>query len=173
LDGATRTPETVATGLGWSTSKLNRYERGDGLNPREVARLLVYYQVTGEARARLLGQAREASEKGWWEAYADVASAEYRDFIALEAEAVSVEVWHVDVVTGLLQTERYTRSLIAQFSRVEPIAPAIIERRVGLRMLRKHALEQESPLSLIVVPSESVLKRQFGYESVMKSRCTH
>jgi transcriptional regulator with XRE-family HTH domain len=157
----------AALGRGWSTSKLSRYERGDGLNPTEVARLLARYQVSADLRARLLGLAREASERGWWESYADVASAEFRDFIGLEAEASSIEVWHVDVVTGLLQTERYARSLMTEHSRVEPIAPAIIERRVELRMRRKRVLERENPVHLLVVLDESVLKRQFGDESIM------
>jgi hypothetical protein len=52
------------------------------------------------------------------------------EFIGLEAEASSVAVWHVDVVTGILQTERYARALMDQYSKVEPIAPAIIELRV-------------------------------------------
>ena len=157
-----------ALGPGWSTSKLSRYELGTGgLNPREVARLLDHYRAPGALRERLLSLARAASAKGWWDAYSDVAPANYRDFIGLEAEASSVEVWHVEVVTGLLQTERYARSLIAGYSRVEPIAPAIIERRVELRMRRKEVLEQEDPVSLLVVLDESVLKRQFGDESVM------
>jgi hypothetical protein len=137
-----------ALGPGWSTSKLSRYELGTGgLNPREVARLLDHYRAPGALRERLLSLARAASGKGWWDAYSDV--------------------WHVEVVTGLLQTERYARSLIAEYSRVEPIAPAIIERRVELRMRRKEVLEQEDPVSLLVVLDESVLKRQFGDESVM------
>jgi hypothetical protein len=161
--------QTVASALGsgWSTSKLSRYELGIGLNPREVARLLDYYKVAGALRERLLSLARAASGKGWWDAYSDVAPADYREFIGLEAEASSVEVWHVEVVTGLLQTERYARSLMAQYSRVEPIAPAIIERRVELRMRRKGVLEHKDRISLLVVLDESVLKRQFGDESVM------
>jgi transcriptional regulator with XRE-family HTH domain len=159
--------QTVATGLRWSTSKLSRYELGSGLKPDEVASLLDHYQVTGAVREHLLGLAQEASRKGWWEEYSNVASDEYREFIGLEAEASSVAVWHVEVVTGLLQTERYARSLMAQYSRVEPIAPAIIERRVELRMRRKQVLEQDPPLNLLVVLDESVLKRQFGDESVM------
>jgi transcriptional regulator with XRE-family HTH domain len=159
--------QTVAAGLGWSTSKLSRYELGSGLKPGEVASLLDHYRVTGVLREHLLGLAQDASRKGWWEEYSDVASAEYREFIGLEAEATSVAVWHVDVVTGLLQTERYARSLMAQYSRVEPTAPAIIERRVELRMQRKRVLEQEPPLNLLVVLDESVLRRQFGDESVM------
>lgn len=159
--------QTVATGLGWSTSKLSRYELGSGLKLEEVASLLDHYRVTGGLREHLLGLAQEASRKGWWESYSDISSAEYREFIGLEAEASSIAVWHVEVVTGLLQTERYARSLMAQYSKVEPIAPAIIERRVELRMRRKQVLDQESALNLLVVLDESVLKRQFGDESVM------
>jgi transcriptional regulator with XRE-family HTH domain len=108
--------QTVVTGLGsgWSTSKLSRYELGNGLNPREVAALLKHYQVTGALREYLLSLAQEASRKGWWEGYSDVSSAEYREFIGLEAEASSIAVWHVEVVTGLLQTERYARALMTE-----------------------------------------------------------
>ena len=161
--------QTVATGLGsgWSTSKLSRYELGNGLNPREVAALLTHYQVTGALREYLLGLAQEASRKGWWEAYSDVSSAEYREFIGLEAEASSVAVWHVEVVTGLLQTERYARALMTEYSQVEPIAPAIIERRVELRMRRKDVLTQTPPPDLLIVLDESVLMRQYGDRSVM------
>jgi hypothetical protein len=157
----------VAAGLGWSTSKLSRYELGSGLKPDEVASLLDHYRVTGVLRERLLGLAQEASRKGWWEEYSDVSSAEYREFIGLEAEASSIAVWHVEVVTGLLQTERYARALLAEYSRIEPIAPAIIERRVELRMRRKQVLEKNPPPDLLIVLDESVLRRQYGDESVM------
>ena len=161
--------QTVAAGLGsgWSTSKLSRYELGNGLNPREVAALLTHYQVTGALREYLLGLAQEASRKGWWEGHSDVSSAEYREFIGLEAEASSVAVWHVEVVTGLLQTERYARALMTEYSQVEPIAPAIIERRVELRMRRKDVLTQTPPPDLLIVLDESVLMRQYGDRSVM------
>jgi transcriptional regulator with XRE-family HTH domain len=160
--------QTVATGLGWSTSKLSRYELGTGLKPGEVAKLLERYQVTGDIRERLVGLAREASLKGWWEEYSDVSSAEYQEFIGLEAEASSIAVWHVEVVTGLMQTERYARSLLTEYSRVEPIAPAIIERFVELRMLRrKQVLEKDPAANLLIVLDESILYRQYGDESVM------
>jgi len=161
--------QTVVTGLGsgWSTSKLSRYELGSGLKLKEVESLLDHYRVTGAVRENLLDLAQEASRKGWWEDYSDVSSAEFMEFIGLEAEARSIAVWHVEVVTGLLQTERYARAVIGQYSRVEPIAPAIIERRVELRMRRQQVLEQDPALSLQVVLDESVLKRQFGDESVM------
>jgi transcriptional regulator with XRE-family HTH domain len=55
---------TVADGLGWSTSKLSRYELGSGPRLEEVASLLDHYQVPQVVRDNLLGLAQEASRKG-------------------------------------------------------------------------------------------------------------
>src|SRR6266702_2093071 len=44
--------DAVAAALKWSPSKISRYERArTGLRPREVERLLDYYQITGSHRA--------------------------------------------------------------------------------------------------------------------------
>ncbi len=72
---------------------------------REVERLLDYYQITGSHRALLLGLAEDATQKGWWEEFTDSLPEDYQQFIGLEHEAASMSIWHVDVVTGLLQTE--------------------------------------------------------------------
>src|SRR5207249_3208281 len=108
--------DTVAAALKWSPSKISRYERArTGLRPREVERLLDYYEITGPRRALLLGLAEDAAQKGWWEEHADSLSEDYKQFIGLEHEATSMAIWHVDVVTGLLQTEEYARHIIGSF----------------------------------------------------------
>jgi hypothetical protein len=56
---------------------------------------------------------------------------------------------------------------MTEYSQVEPIAPAIIERRVELRMRRKDVLTQTPPPDLLIVLDESVLMRQYGDRSVM------
>ena len=75
-------------------------------------------------------------------------------------------IWHVDVVTGLLQTEAYARHIISSYSRVEPVAPGMIGRLVRVRMQRQQVLNRDG-LQLSVVLDESVLKRRIGDESVM------
>ena len=159
--------DAVAAALRWSPSKISRYERArTGLRPPEVARLLDYYQITGPRRALLLGLAEDAAQKGWWEEFADSLSEDYQQFIGLEHEAASMAIWHVDVVTGLLQTEDYARHIIGSYSRVEPIAPGMIARMVKVRMRRQQVLNREE-LQLSVVLDESVLKRRIGDESLM------
>ena len=133
--------DVVAAALRWSPSKISRYERArTGLRPREVARLLDYYQITGPRRALLLGLAEDAAQKGWWEEYADSLSEDYQQFIGLEHEATSIAIWHVDVVTGLLQTEAYARHIIGSYNRVEPMTPGMIGRLVKVRMRRQQVI---------------------------------
>lgn len=159
--------DTVAAALKWSPSKISRYERArTALRPGEVRRLLDYYQVTGPRRDLLLGLAEDAAQKGWWEEFSDSMSEDYQQFIGLEHEASSMAIWHVDVVTGLLQTEPYARHIISSYSRVEPVAPGMIGRLVGVRMRRQQVLDRED-LQLAVVLDESVLWRRVGDDAVM------
>ena len=159
--------DSVAAALKWSASKISRYERArTGLLPREVERLLDYYEITGTRRALLLALAEDAAQKGWWEEFADSLSEDYRQFIGLEYEATSMSIWHVDVVTGLLQTEAYARHIISSYSRIEPVPPGMVGRMVKVRMRRQQVLDREG-LQISVVLDESVLKRRIGDESVM------
>ena len=159
--------DAVAAALKWSPSKISRYERArTGLRPREVERLLDYYEITGPRRELLLGLAEDAAQKGWWEEHADSLSDDYKQFIGLEHEATSMAIWHVDVVTGLLQTEDYARHIISSYSRVEPIPPGLIARLVRVRMRRQQVLNRDG-LQLSVVLDESVLKRRIGDDAMM------
>ncbi len=159
--------DAVATALKWSTSKISRYERAKtGLQPREVERLLDYYEITGPRRALLLALAEDATQKGWWEEFTDSLSDDYRAFIGLEHEASSIAICHVEVVPGLLQTEEYARHIISSYSRVEPITPGMIERLVKVRMRRQEVLDHES-VQLSIVLDESILQRRIGEDMVM------
>jgi transcriptional regulator with XRE-family HTH domain len=160
--------DAVATALRWSPSKISRYERAKtGLPPREVERLLDYYEITGPRRDLLLALARDASQKGWWEDYGDSLSADYQQFIGLEDEASSMAVWHVDVFPGLFQTEAYARHIISTYSQIEPVTPGMIDRLVKVRMRRQNIVNREPGLDLSVVIDESVLQRRVGDERVM------
>jgi transcriptional regulator with XRE-family HTH domain len=159
--------DAVAAALKWSPSKISRYERArTGLRPGEVERLLDYYGITGPRRTLLLGLAEDAVQKGWWDEFSDTLSEDYQQFIGLEHEATSIDIWHVDVVAGLLQTEAYARHIIGSYSRVEPVAPGMIGRLVRVRMRRQQVLNRED-LQLSVVLDESILKRRIGDDFVM------
>jgi len=130
------------------------------LKPREVERLLDYYEITGSRRALLVSLAEDAARKGWWEEFADVISADYQQFIGLEHEASSIAIWHVEVVTGLLQTEAYARHIISSYNQVERVSPGMIERLVKIRMQRQQVLTREPLPQISVVLDESVLNAE-------------
>ena len=133
--------DTVAAALRWSPSKISRYGSArTGLKLREVEKLLDYYEVSGSRRVLLLNLARDASQKGWWEEYTDFITTDYQQFIGLEHEATSIDIWHVEVVSGLLQTEAYARHIVRSYNQIEPIAPGMIERLVKVRMQRQQVL---------------------------------
>jgi transcriptional regulator with XRE-family HTH domain len=170
-DRAHLTGDQVADRLGWSPSKISRYELArTGLNPGEVEKLLDLYGVDNPKRDELLSLAREARLRGWWEAYADALPENNLAFIGLEAEASSVCEWQVEVVPGLLQTEDYARAIVRGFQRVVTIPPRQIERRLQARLERQRLLSREFPLELEVVLDESVLLRRIGDNSVMDSQ---
>lgn len=167
-EGKGKSGDAVAAALRWSPSKISRYELArTGMKLRDVERLLDYYQISGSRRDLLLELARDAAQKGWWEEYADSLSADYQTFIGLEHEATSVAIWHVEVVPGILQAEAYARHIISSYTRVEPIAPGMIERLVRVRMQRQHVLGRDAGLQLSVVLDESVLKRRVGDDKAM------
>ncbi len=167
-EGKGKSGDVVAAALRWSPSKISRYELArTGLKLGEVERLLDYYEITGPRRSLLLTLAKDASQKGWWEEYADFLSADYQQFIGLEHEASSIDIWHVEVVSGLLQTEAYARHIIGSYNQVEPIAPGMIERLVKVRMQRQQVLDREPGMQLSVVLDESILKRRVGSDHVM------
>lgn len=167
-----RTGGEVSRALAWSPSKISRFEQGRDSPPvEEVEKLLDFYGVSDPERGRLLSLARDATERGWWEDYADALPEEYQEFIGLEAEAASVAQWQVETVPGLLQTEEYARQLFAAYQRIVPtLAPHIIDQRVKVRMIRQQVLTQDPPLEYHVVIDESVLLRKMGKRELMHAQ---
>src|SRR5438105_15094543 len=80
--------DSVPAALKWSPSKISRYERArTGLRPREVERLLHYYQITGHRRAPLLELPEDAAQEGWCEEFTDSLCEDDQQFSGLEHEA--------------------------------------------------------------------------------------
>jgi transcriptional regulator with XRE-family HTH domain len=168
------TADAVGELLGWSKAKVSRYELArSGLKPSDVESLLDLYGVRGERREQLLALAKEATQRGWWEAYSDVLPEEYLAYIGLEAEATSTLQWQINVIPGLLQTERYAREIIVGYREIAKTAPVVVERRLQARMLRQDVLTGNPPLELTAIIDESVLQRQRGDRAVMHEQLEH
>jgi hypothetical protein len=167
-----RTGGQVSRAIGWSPTKVSRAESGhDSIPPSEVEKLLDFYGVEDPLRSRLLELAEDATQRGWWEDYADALTPESLEFIGLEAEAVSSLQWQTDVVPGLFQTEDYARQLSAAWQTVNTTTPpAVLGRFMQARIRRQERLTREPVLELYVVLDEAVLLRRIGDRGVMRAQ---
>ncbi|WP_328897419.1 helix-turn-helix domain-containing protein [Streptomyces sp. NBC_00236] len=90
----------------------------------------------------------------------------FRDAARLEAQALELFLYAVSAVPGLLQTEEYTRALLAM--RRPLLDEDTIELRVSARIARQEILTRwPAPLVSFVV-EEAVLRRPFGGRPVLR-----
>jgi transcriptional regulator with XRE-family HTH domain len=171
---AALTGDQVAERLGWSPSKVSRIENARSkVTISDTKKLLALYHVEGKYRDELTALAREASRKGWWEAYAGELPSGLVELIGMEAEAESLWDWAPQLIPGLLQTEEYARSVIAGWQKFARITPSAIDSRVAARLARQRRLDDDAPLRVRAVMDESALYRRFGASSVMRSQLQH
>jgi hypothetical protein len=160
----------AAGALEWDPSKLSRVEGLQrGIIVRDVRRLLDLYQVTAEAqREALFELARQAKQRGWWQAYADVMPSEYATLIGLEAEAAEIRTYQPELIHGLLQTEDYARAVIRAGRPADTATE--VARRVEIRMTRQQILDREDPPRVRVVLNEGAVRRLVGGPEVMRAQ---
>jgi transcriptional regulator with XRE-family HTH domain len=164
----------VAERLGWSPAKVSRYELArTGLKPTDVRQMLAFYKVDTQRQNELLALAKEASEKGWWEEFSDILSEEHISLIGLENEATAEWSWHLEVISGLLQTEEYAICVNSKGYSLAPVPSSRIDRSVKVRMKRQERLTRDPPLELAAVLDEAVLRRRIGDPHVMRNQLRH
>jgi transcriptional regulator with XRE-family HTH domain len=93
----------------------------------------------------------------------------FRDWAAIEREAVLLRSWEPLVVPGLLQTREYAREIMCS----RPgIGEEDAEQRVCERLERQAIFERENPPALFVVIDEGVLRREVGGPALMRDQLT-
>jgi transcriptional regulator with XRE-family HTH domain len=153
-----------------SESKISRMELGRvAFKERDVTDLLKLYGVEDEEEhRRLLELTREANTPGWWQAYGDVLTTWFQNYLDLEQAAELIRTYEVQFVPGLLQTDAYARAVIMLGHGTA--SPLEIDRRAKLRMARKQLLEREEPPKLWAVIDEAVLHRRIGGPRVLREQ---
>ena len=164
------TREEAGYAIRGSESKISRMELGRvAVKQRDVTDLLKLYGVDDPGEhERLLNLAREASTPGWWQAYGDVLSTWFQNYLDLEQAAELIRTYEVQFVPGLLQTDAYARAVIMLGHGTAP-SPQI-DRRAELRMARKQLLGRPDPPRLWAVIDEAVLHRPIGGPSVLRAQ---
>ncbi|MYV98949.1 helix-turn-helix transcriptional regulator [Streptomyces sp. SID3343] len=160
-----------------SAPVLSRLENGQRspASLKEVERLLDLYGATGEQRGSVLGLAEgvladQGRTEHWSDAYADVLPANYVEFIRLEAAARSVTEAQISWIPGLLQTERYARSIT---QRTYSGSPERVEDLVLVRLKRQELLSAEPALSFTGIITEAALRTEVGGPQAMHHQLRH
>ncbi|GAA3851440.1 helix-turn-helix transcriptional regulator [Streptomyces lacrimifluminis] len=135
----------LAEKVGWDFSLFGKMENGHTLGSADVVVALDQYYDTGTLLVTLwemaLGEKAEFKEQ-------------YREYMELESEAVSL--WHfaVSTVHGLLQTDGYVREVLA----VGGIAGEELDQQVEARVGRRALLLREGAPMFRSILSEGVLR---------------
>lgn len=150
----------AATALECSDAKISRLENGQrGAIARDVRDLCELYQVPKARRDELMTMSRESRSAD--RNNASTIPAKYSTFVALEASAVNLRSYEATLIPGLLQTERYARTVIESNGIFSD--PAEIKERIQIRMERQRRLTSRvRPLQAHFIIDENVLWRPLG-----------
>jgi len=147
--------------LGWGGSKLSKIERYIiSVKRDDLTRLINVYKVPPDEAAKLYVLQEGTRSDEWWRHYDDVLSVPYTQLIAAENEAVRLRCAHPTVVPGLLQTQEYSHTIIADSPQRH--GPDRVDGLVEVRMRRQQRLEEDDPLIVEAILAEAVLHNQYG-----------
>lgn len=153
--------------LGCSESKIRHLEAGRSrITKCDLDKLLDRYATPAEIREQLEHTRLSAGQRGWWASYR--LPEWFAPYVEFESFAAEADNFELDVVPGLLQTERYAYE-IHRASRYTT-NPQDIRRRVDARIARQDRLTGEQPLRLRAVVAESALHRRVGGTEVMREQ---
>ncbi|NGO68217.1 helix-turn-helix domain-containing protein [Streptomyces boncukensis] len=170
-DRAGLTTEEVGAHLNCHNSKVSRIELAKRMCTRkDFAGLMELYEVDGEKRAELEELMTRAMQRipPWWDAYADVISANYAEFLAYEAEATCCCEYQPLLIPGPLQTAEYAHAVTGvSFT---ALGPDQVESLVEVRMRRQERLRDDVPMLFEAVVTEAALRLRVGGTQVMRGQ---
>lgn len=151
----------AAKALGITQNYLSNIEQGRRrIAMDKLERLLDQYQVHGDERQIFLDLRRASTGTGWWSRYSGILSPELTRFISYEHGAREVRTYEGTVISGLLQTDGYSRALHA--SDRSNVRKSEIERRLEIRRRRQQRLFSPDAVNATILMNEGVLHQQVG-----------
>jgi Domain of unknown function (DUF5753)/Helix-turn-helix domain len=170
-DEAGRPADEAAEHLDCPLLRFQQIEAGlAAVRLTEVRSLLDLYDVGGEHRKEILGEARRARDRCWWYPYADLIDETFETQLILEDDATVLRTYQPNLVPGLLQTEQYAWELIETQS---DLPLEMVRRLASLRTLRQQVLSRKDAPLLDVILDEAVLRRPVGGPAVMREQYGH
>ncbi|MBE9372985.1 helix-turn-helix domain-containing protein [Saccharopolyspora sp. HNM0983] len=160
----------VGDRLGWSESKVSRFERGVFGSEPDYDDVLRFLTAIGQPQSRqepILRLVREINEPVWWEFGLEL-STQTTALLDAEQRAHRILQTSVTVVPGLLQTRNYSRALL----RETLLDTGNIDEYVEMRQVRKRVFGYRKLDEYAVVLDESTL-RPIGTADTMVEQLEH
>lgn len=144
--------EDAAAALDCARSRISQLETGRYVVRKPDLEALVRLYHANERLDTLEELRRESSKRGWWST--SKLPQWLQAYIGMEDDALAAQIFSLELIPGLLQTEDYARSV-----HFGSIPSDEVSRRVAARMKRQARLTSENPLELSVILSEGALAR--------------
>ncbi|MFI9808170.1 Scr1 family TA system antitoxin-like transcriptional regulator [Streptomyces sp. NPDC052301] len=137
-------------------SLVGQVETGAKVPTREFAERVDAALLTDGFFSRLVGLVLRSQLPSWFQPFAD-----------MEATAAYISTYQAQMVYGLLQTEAYSRAVLATGVRDR------LDELVAARMERQRILLREEPPLTWVVLDEAALHRPIGSHQIMREQLAH
>ncbi|WP_412540081.1 helix-turn-helix transcriptional regulator [Longispora sp. K20-0274] len=164
----------VAARLRWSPSKVLRIERGNhGVSYTDVRAMLNLYGSGDEVAEELLGLADAIARNDGLGMAKHLVSPQVVQLMRLEAMASRIQQFEIVMVPGVLQTDRYARTVIRGLCPAED-TDAVVAAKTAMRLQRgQRLLGREDNPSLTYVLYEAVFRAGVGGPDVMAEQVAH
>jgi transcriptional regulator with XRE-family HTH domain len=94
----------------------------------------------------------------------------FRNWVEIEQRAPTLRVWQLGVLSGLLQTEQYARTILS----VNPgVTDDQVAARLAARLERQSLLTREEPHAMWFLVDEAALQRRVGTREVVAEQLAH
>lgn len=151
----------------YSLATMSRIENGKRhVSPADVATLCTIYGLPKEDRQKLVEEAEDTDNAGWWDRPLPGIPSDMGTLASFEAEAVAITDWSINLVPGLMQTYEYAVGLM----RSAHGAMADIELRWMARLRRQQIL---GTLDYVAFVGEAALRTPFGGREAMRKQLHH
>jgi transcriptional regulator with XRE-family HTH domain len=154
-------------------NRLGELESGHRIiSEPDLTTLLKLYGVTDQARIDTLTELRrDNSHRGRWSGHRAVYPEQFRMFIDLEEDADQIRTVAAEVMPGITQCEAYVRAMYEERSTYENSLS--VDDLVRARLARQAIFDKPGAPDLLVVMSESSLRRVQGGPEVMRAQIDH
>lgn len=162
--------EQAAELLDCSTSRIGHVENGrNSLRKPDLQVLLELYRAPAEVRAVYEDIRKEGAQRGWWATYQ--LPPWLQTYVGMEAEATSIRVFEIELITALLQTKAYatrTQEVSGQMLSAESV-----RRLTDARIRRQVVLDGPDAPKVSAIISESALSRTAQEKGIGAEQLRH